>query len=256
MKGRHVSAQGQQLRRRICRQWPISLHHGGDAHGAQRIRSGDQTLLEPAGAKAADRKPRARLLRHPPGIQAPRACRPISSSRRSWRISNGPTMPPSCPRPISRRGAPSPANLPGGFGNRRPISCGAVGVSFIARKLLAEVLVQSFNTPRGTIRVSSVEATRSIWSATRNASEGWIRRRPSLPNSPSASIRICLPRRRGPLQRLGYLLELVDAADKALPLMCGGAHATPRCSSAGPDDKAPRNDDWRLRINAAIEVEA
>ena len=44
-------------------------------------------------------------------------------------------------------------------GNHRPITCGAVRVSFIARKRLAEVAIQSFNTPRGTVLVSSVEAT-------------------------------------------------------------------------------------------------
>ena len=44
-------------------------------------------------------------------------------------------------------------------GNRRSISCGTVEVSFIARKRIADVPVQSFNTPRGTILASSVEAT-------------------------------------------------------------------------------------------------
>ena len=43
--------------------------------------------------------------------------------------------------------------------NRRSIQCGAVRVTFLARKRLAEVPVQDFNTPRGTILVSSPEAT-------------------------------------------------------------------------------------------------
>ena len=43
--------------------------------------------------------------------------------------------------------------------NRRPIRCGAVRVAFIARKRLKDVPVQSFNTPRGTIQVSTPEAT-------------------------------------------------------------------------------------------------
>jgi predicted transcriptional regulator of viral defense system len=43
--------------------------------------------------------------------------------------------------------------------NRRPIVCGAVRVAFIARRRISDVPVQTFNTPRGTIRVSSVEAT-------------------------------------------------------------------------------------------------
>jgi predicted transcriptional regulator of viral defense system len=43
--------------------------------------------------------------------------------------------------------------------NRRPIQCGRVRVAFIARKHIADVAVQSFNTPRGTILVSTPEAT-------------------------------------------------------------------------------------------------
>jgi predicted transcriptional regulator of viral defense system len=43
--------------------------------------------------------------------------------------------------------------------NRRLILCGAVRVAFLARKRLADVPVQSFNTPRGTLLVSSPEAT-------------------------------------------------------------------------------------------------
>src|SRR6266705_373486 len=38
--------------------------------------------------------------------------------------------------------------------NRRPIQCGAVRVVFVVRKRIAEVPVQPFNTPRGTILVS------------------------------------------------------------------------------------------------------
>src|SRR6266700_1856706 len=43
--------------------------------------------------------------------------------------------------------------------HRRPIQCGAVRVVFIVRKRITEVPVQPFNTPRGTIFVSTPEAT-------------------------------------------------------------------------------------------------
>ena len=43
--------------------------------------------------------------------------------------------------------------------NRRAIKCGAVRVVFIARKRLEDIPVRPFNTPRGTIRVSTPEAT-------------------------------------------------------------------------------------------------
>lgn len=42
---------------------------------------------------------------------------------------------------------------------RRGIACGAARVVFVVRKRLADVPTQPFNTPRGTIRVSTVEAT-------------------------------------------------------------------------------------------------
>ena len=55
-------------------------------------------------------------------------------------------------------------------------------------------------------------------------------------------------------QRLGYLLELVGAADRAMPLKAHVrrcAHDTTPLLLASPDDsQAPRADDWRLRINA------
>jgi hypothetical protein len=43
--------------------------------------------------------------------------------------------------------------------NRRPIHCGEVRVAFMARKRLADVPVQPFSTPRGTLLVSTPEAT-------------------------------------------------------------------------------------------------
>jgi len=43
--------------------------------------------------------------------------------------------------------------------NQRPIECRSVRVSFVARKKMRAVPMQSFNTPRGTISVSTVEAT-------------------------------------------------------------------------------------------------
>jgi predicted transcriptional regulator of viral defense system len=43
--------------------------------------------------------------------------------------------------------------------NRRPIVCGAIRVAFVASKRITETPVRDFNTLRGTIRVSTVEAT-------------------------------------------------------------------------------------------------
>lgn len=42
---------------------------------------------------------------------------------------------------------------------RRPIACGRVRVAFMIRKRLREVPVQHLNTPRGTLTISTPEAT-------------------------------------------------------------------------------------------------
>jgi hypothetical protein len=43
--------------------------------------------------------------------------------------------------------------------SRRPISSGQVRVAFIVSKDMARIPVQPFNTPRGTVLVSTSEAT-------------------------------------------------------------------------------------------------
>ena len=149
-------------------------------------------------------------------------------------------------------------------GYRRPISCGAVKVSFMTRKRLAEVPVQSFNTPRGTIQVSSVEATAvdlvgyekrigGLDLAATVLAELAERIEPEL---------LVMAARTAPIpwgQRLGYLLELVGAGDKASPLKAHVrkcARDTAPLVPAGPDDgPSARAADWRLLINAAVEAE-
>ena len=150
-------------------------------------------------------------------------------------------------------------------GSRRPIACGAVDVSFIVRKRLADVPVQSFNTPRGTVRASTVEATaldvvgyeRRIGGLDQAATVLAELAERLDPNLLSAAARTA------PVpwaQRLGYLLGLVGAADKALPLKSHvreRARDTALLLPAGSDDRlATRDDDWRLRINTAVEAEA
>ena len=148
-------------------------------------------------------------------------------------------------------------------GNRRPISCGAVGVSFITRKRIAEVAVQSFNTPRGTIRVSSVEAT-AIDLVGYEKRAGGLDQVATILSELAERIDpnvLAIAARTAPVpwaQRLGYLLERIGAVDKTAPLR---AHVQ-RCARdiapllpAGPRDHAPRAPGWRLRINAEVEAE-
>jgi hypothetical protein len=43
--------------------------------------------------------------------------------------------------------------------NRRAIECGKVKIEFIAKKNLAQCATNTFNTPKGTIRVGAPEVT-------------------------------------------------------------------------------------------------
>jgi hypothetical protein len=104
----------------------------------------------------------AGVLRHrPAGISLARLCsrRPVYPA-----ADEAPQSPllrgSAVGRRVSRRGASAPQEFQVFLAkNRRPIQCGMVRVAFIARKNIKDVPVQSFNTPRGTVLVSSPEAT-------------------------------------------------------------------------------------------------
>ena len=148
--------------------------------------------------------------------------------------------------------------------NRPAIVCGAVRVAFIARRNLAAVPVESFNNPRGTILVSTVEATAIDL-------VGYMRRAGGVDRvagvlfelgedmdpkrlveaSQSASVLWA--------QRVGYLLEHVGAGDRAMLLK---EHVRERARNytkllPGADAvDAQRSKDWRLFVNASIEADA
>lgn len=147
-------------------------------------------------------------------------------------------------------------------GYRRPISCGSVAVSFVTRTRLAEVAVQSFNTPRGAIRVSSLEAT-AVDLVGYQKRVGGLAQAATVIAELAEHIRpdrLAAAARTAPVswaQRLGYLLDLVGAADKASALerdVRRRARDTVLLVPGGPSD-GPRDRRWRLRINAEVEVE-
>ena len=148
-------------------------------------------------------------------------------------------------------------------GNHRPISCGAVRVSFISRARIAEVPVQTLDTPRGKLLLSTVEATAIDLVGYARRAAGWDNVATvlcELAEKIDPDL-LCEAARTAPVtwaQRLGYLLELVGAADKALPLKsyvrrCA-RDATPLIPYAAVD-RARRADDWRLLVNAEVESE-
>jgi predicted transcriptional regulator of viral defense system len=148
--------------------------------------------------------------------------------------------------------------------NRRPIRCGAVRVIFAARNRIADVPVQSFNTPRGTILVSTPEATALDL-------VGYPDRAGGLDHVATILVelaeridpeKLAVAAQTAPLpwaQRLGYLLERVDAGAQASALK---SHVNRHARQAvplvptRPHESSQRDADWKLYVNADVDAEA
>ncbi len=146
---------------------------------------------------------------------------------------------------------------------RRPIECGKVRVVFHVRKRIASVPTQKFNTPRGTVAVSTPAAT-AFDLVGYEAQIGGL--------DAVATILVELAEKLDPaqlaelaptvpipwVQRLGYLLEHLDEAPTAAQLKTYvRAHAREAVAllpSVAGDDY-PRNRDWKLIVNAEVEAE-
>ena len=148
--------------------------------------------------------------------------------------------------------------------NERPIQCGTVRVSFVARKRLREVPVETFNAPRGAVQVSTPEAT-AVDLAGYPRHVGGLDQVATILSELAEKIdaqRLAVAAKTAPLpwaQRLGYLFELVGAKDRSsrlktyvqenardwTPLVSGGTHR-----------RARRASDWLLYVNAEVEPEA
>ena len=149
-------------------------------------------------------------------------------------------------------------------GYRRPISCGRVAASFVTRARLAEVPTQSFNTPRGAIRVSSLEAT-AVDLVGYQKRVGGLSQAGTVIAELAEDIqpdRLAAAARTAPVswaQRLGYLLDLVGAADKTSSLQQDvrqrAREAVLLVPGGSDEGRARRDQRWRLRINAEVEVE-
>ena len=147
---------------------------------------------------------------------------------------------------------------------RRGIARGAVRVVFVVRKRLADVPAQLFNTPRGTIRVSTVEAT-AVDLIGYPHHVGGLEHAATVIAELAERIdpeRLVAAARTAPMpwaQRLGYLLDVAGEADKAELLKRyvreearDIAPLIPAMSRAG----AVRDAGWKLDANADVEIEA
>ena len=144
---------------------------------------------------------------------------------------------------------------------RRPICCNQVRTMFIVRRHLRQVPVQNFNTPRGTVLVSTPEATAVDLA-------GYCHRAGGLDQVATVLFelaeqidpqKLVAAAQTAPVtwaQRLGHLFERVavyqqaallkayvkDKALQSVPLIPGRTHK-----------EAPRDANWKILVNADIE---
>lgn len=149
-------------------------------------------------------------------------------------------------------------------GVRRPINCGKVTVNFHSRRSIAQVPTQAINTPRGSIKVSTPEAT-AIDLVGYEQHAGGLDNVATILAELAGQLeprRLLLAARTAPLpwvQRLGYLLELADAGSKAellkKEIRTSARNFTP-LSLSPPSVPHQRNDAWRLLVNTTVDIES
>jgi len=147
--------------------------------------------------------------------------------------------------------------------NRRPVECGRVRAAFLARTRIADIPVQSFNTPRGTILVSTPEATALDLVGYQHRASGLDQVATILAELAERIDpgKLATAAQTAPLpwaQRLGYLLEHIGEGDKASALKIyvrEHARLAATLAPAAPHAEARREPDWNLYVNADVEAE-
>jgi len=146
--------------------------------------------------------------------------------------------------------------------NRRPIQCGQVRVAFIARKRVADVPVQRFNTPRGTVLVSTPEAT-AFDLVGYHPRAGGLDQVATVLSELAERIdpyKLVAAAQTAPIpwaQRLGYLLEHVGFVDKAASLKSYVREQAKQSTAllpAAPQRPSQRDKGWKLNVNADVEA--
>jgi predicted transcriptional regulator of viral defense system len=145
-----------------------------------------------------------------------------------------------------------------------PIRCGQVRVAFFVRTRLREISLQKFNTPRGTIEVSAPESTALdlVGYQTRVGGLDQIVTILSELAERIDPLKLAIAALAAPMpwaQRLGHLLEHAGAAEKTADLKSfvkKSARETVALLPGAPADRAPRDADWKLIVNADVETEA
>lgn len=146
---------------------------------------------------------------------------------------------------------------------RRPIRCGQVRVAFVVRKRLVDVPVQPFNTPRGTVQVSTPEAT-AVDLVGYHHHAGGLDQVATILSELAERIdpqKLVAAAQTAPVpwaQRLGHLLEHVGAGETAAALkdhVRETARQTVPLLPGAPHRDRPRDRDWKVIVNADVEAE-
>ncbi len=144
---------------------------------------------------------------------------------------------------------------------RRPIHCGQVRVTFILRKCLRSVSVQTFNSPRGTILVSTPEAT-AVDLVGYYHHVGGLDQVATILSELADQVdpqKLVMAAQTAPItwaQRLGSLFTLVKASEQVALLRAyirSEARRTVPILPGTSQEGAPRDSDWKLFINTDVE---
>jgi predicted transcriptional regulator of viral defense system len=144
---------------------------------------------------------------------------------------------------------------------RRPLACSRVRVAFIVRKRLRDVPVQSVNTPRGTLLISTPEATALDLVGYPHRAGGLNQVATvlgELAERLDADKLVAVADTAPPAwsQRLGYVLERVDAAEKAAPLkewVQAHAHKSAVLLAGAKSGSGARDKGWKIVVNVSVE---
>jgi predicted transcriptional regulator of viral defense system len=146
---------------------------------------------------------------------------------------------------------------------RRPIECGRVRVLFMVHKKVDAVPVESINTPRGALRISTPEATALDLIGYEQQTGGLnlvatvlaeLVEKIDADKLAKAAQGVPIPW----AQRLGYILEKVGAGEKATalkPLVHARARQSTPLQPAAPVKNAKRLETWKLFVNADVETD-
>lgn len=148
--------------------------------------------------------------------------------------------------------------------SKSPIVAGRLRIRFVMRADIGAAATRDHQTPTGVMKVSTVEQTALDLVRYPNPAGGWDNLAAVLADlapqlDPKALLRLAKKQKQvGPLQRLGYLLDLVHAEESArvlaLEVEARAIHYRPFEPKA-PTTDAARSQRWHLLLNRRIDID-